>query len=77
MRLPWRLSSLVVAVTAAGVIGSGVPARNALAQEGGTTGNVNVFLGVDLRISRAEVEIAGIDVEAGGNHLAVFAGYHW
>ncbi len=34
-------------------------------------------LGVDLRFSRAEVTIFGVDAEAGGNHLGLIAGYHW
>lgn len=34
-------------------------------------------LGVDLRISAAEVTIAGVDVEAGGVHLGLLLGYHF
>lgn len=34
-------------------------------------------IGLDLRVSRAEVEIAGFDVEAGGDHFGLILGYHW
>lgn len=36
-----------------------------------------INVGVDLRYSDAEVTIAGVDVEAGGTHLLVFAGVHF
>ena len=39
------------------------------------TGSFN--LGLDLRYSSADVEILGFDVDAGGLHYGVFAGYHW
>ena len=34
-------------------------------------------LGFDLRVSAAEVTIAGVDVEAGGAHLGLLLGYHF
>ena len=34
-------------------------------------------LGLDLRYSRAEVNIFGVDVEAGGTHAGLILGYHW
>lgn len=34
-------------------------------------------IGLDLRVSRAEVEVAGVDTDAGGDHLGVILGYHW
>lgn len=34
-------------------------------------------LGIDYRHSRAEVTLAGADVEAGGDHVGLTAGYHW
>lgn len=34
-------------------------------------------LGLDLRYSRAEVNIFGVDVEAGGAHAGLILGYHW
>lgn len=34
-------------------------------------------LGLDLRYSRAEVTILGVDVEAGGSHAGLILGYHW
>lgn len=34
-------------------------------------------LGVDYRHSRAEVTLGGTEVEAGGDHLGLTAGYHW
>lgn len=37
----------------------------------------NINIGVDLRYSQAEVTMFGVDGEAGGNHLLVFAGVHF
>ena len=34
-------------------------------------------LGLNARWSKAEVEIFGVDYEAGGNHFGVLIGYHW
>lgn len=34
-------------------------------------------LGLELRHSRAEVTLYGVDVEAGGDHAGVLLGYHW
>jgi hypothetical protein len=34
-------------------------------------------LGLDFRWSRAEVELFGRDVEAGGFHAGLLVGYHW
>lgn len=34
-------------------------------------------IGLDLRFSRADVDIAGVDAEAGGNHFGLIVGYHW
>jgi opacity protein-like surface antigen len=34
-------------------------------------------LGLDIRLSRAEVTIAGVDGEAGGTHAGLVLGYHW
>ena len=34
-------------------------------------------LGFDLRFSRATVTLAGVDGEAGGNHLGLLLGYHY
>ena len=36
-----------------------------------------VVLGVDMRLSRAEVHLFGKDVEAGGTHYEVFLGGSW
>lgn len=36
-----------------------------------------VNFGLDLRYSDAEVTLSGIDGEAGGTHVGLFAGYHW
>jgi hypothetical protein len=34
-------------------------------------------LGVDLRYSKAEITLFGADVEAGGLHAGLLAGFHW
>ena len=34
-------------------------------------------LGVDLRYSKAEITLFGTDVEAGGFHAGLLAGFHW
>jgi hypothetical protein len=34
-------------------------------------------LGLDLRYSKAEVTIAGVDADAGGTHVGLLLGYHW
>jgi opacity protein-like surface antigen len=34
-------------------------------------------LGLDLRYSKAEVTIAGVDADAGGTHFGLLLGYHW
>lgn len=34
-------------------------------------------IGLDLRYSKAEVTIGGVDGEAGGAHILVFAGFHF
>lgn len=34
-------------------------------------------LGLDLRYSKAEVTLFGVDVEAGGTHAGLILGYHW
>jgi opacity protein-like surface antigen len=40
-----------------------------------TIGQVN--LGLDLRYSDANATLSGYEVETGGTHVGVFAGYHW
>lgn len=37
----------------------------------------NFHIGFDIRYSKAEVTLYGIDAEAGGLHYGVLAGYHW
>jgi opacity protein-like surface antigen len=37
----------------------------------------NFNLGLQLRYSQADVTFFGTEVEAGGNHVGVIAGYHW
>ena len=34
-------------------------------------------LGLEFKYSSADVTIAGVDVNAGGNHFGLLAGYHW
>jgi opacity protein-like surface antigen len=34
-------------------------------------------LGLELRYSKAEVTLAGVDAEAGGTHAGLLLGYHW
>ncbi len=34
-------------------------------------------LGLDLRYTRADIELLGFDVEAGGNYAGLLLGYHW
>ncbi len=34
-------------------------------------------LGLELKYSKADVTIAGVDVDAGGTHFGLLAGYHW
>lgn len=34
-------------------------------------------LGVDLRYSSADVELFGVDADAGGTHAGLLLGYHW
>ena len=34
-------------------------------------------IGLDLRYSKAEVTVFGVDVEAGGGHAGLILGYHW
>ena len=34
-------------------------------------------IGFDLRWSKAEVTLFGIDAEAGGSHVGLLVGYHW
>ena len=34
-------------------------------------------LGLELKYSKADVTIAGVDTDAGGNHFGILAGYHW
>lgn len=39
--------------------------------------NLDWNLGVDLRYSKAEITLFGADVEAGGFHAGLLAGFHW
>jgi hypothetical protein len=34
-------------------------------------------IGLDLRYSKAEVTVVGVDAEAGGGHAGLLLGYHW
>jgi hypothetical protein len=47
--------------------------------DGGIQGRAgtNLNLGLDLRISRAKVDVGGVDVEAGGTTFGVYIGYGW
>jgi opacity protein-like surface antigen len=37
----------------------------------------HINVGLDLRYSHAKTTLFGIDTQAGGTHVALFAGYHW
>ncbi|MCJ7765773.1 MAG: porin family protein [Thiovulaceae bacterium] len=37
----------------------------------------HINVGLDLRYSHAKTTLFGVDKQAGGTHVALFAGYHW